>query len=118
MTEISSADSGRAKARKPARRRVSHRRELAVVTFAAVASIAGVGGFLAAHQPVTHTSQPAPVVQQAPAVQTVWRGDDGAGDDGGKAFVQQAQGTSPSFSSGSHAAPSAVSQGSVPIVKK
>jgi hypothetical protein len=112
MTEMSStAGSGRA----GTRRRVSHRRELAVVTFAAVASIAGVGGFLAAHQPVTHTSQPA--VQQAPAIQTAWRTDDGGGDDGGQVLVRQAQGTSPSFSSGSHAAPSAVSQGSVPAVK-
>src|SRR5919199_3098757 len=40
------------------------------------------------------------------------------GNDGGQAFVQQAQGTSTSFSAGSHAAPFAVSQGSDPDSKE
>lgn len=48
-------------------RRVSPRKELAVVTFAAVASIAGVGGLLSVHQPV---SQVAPSTQNGGA--TSW----------------------------------------------
>lgn len=121
MSETSNAGSGRAGSPKPARKRVSHRKELAVVTLAAVASIAGVGGFLAAHQPVTQNSQPASTVQsvqRTPVVQTTWHGDDGERDDGGQAFVQRAQGASSSFSTHSHAAPSAVSQGSVAVAKK
>src|SRR5512133_1245027 len=50
-------------AKKP--KRVSPRNELAVVTFAAVASIAGVGGLLGVRQPVSQMAQPPP--QQAAA---------------------------------------------------
>ena len=42
------------------RKRVSPRKEVAVVTFAAVASIAGVGGLLSVHQPVSQVAQPPP----------------------------------------------------------
>ena len=42
------------------RKRVSPRKEVAVVTFAAVASIAGVGGLLGVHQPVSQVAQPPP----------------------------------------------------------
>lgn len=44
------------------RKRVSPRKELAVVTFAAVASIAGVGGLLGMHQPVSQVAPPTPNV--------------------------------------------------------
>lgn len=109
MTGTSStAGSGRA----GGRGRVSHRRELAVVTFTAVASIAGIGGFLAAHQPVAYTPQTA--VRQTPADQTAQNAETGGGDEGRAALVQRSPGASPSFSNVSRAAPSAVSQGSVP----
>ena len=39
-------------------KRVSPRKELAVVTFAAVASIAGVGGLLSLHQPASQVTPP------------------------------------------------------------
>jgi hypothetical protein len=39
-------------------KRVSSRKELAVVTLAAVASIAGVGGLLGVHQPVSQVAPP------------------------------------------------------------
>jgi hypothetical protein len=42
------------------RKRISPRKEVAVVTFAAVASIAGVGGLLGVHQPVSQVAQPPP----------------------------------------------------------
>jgi hypothetical protein len=50
------------------RKRVSPRKEVAVVTFAAVASIAGVGGLLGVHQPVSQVAQPPP----AHVVATSW----------------------------------------------
>jgi hypothetical protein len=56
MKESSSRSKPPAKKRK----RVSPRKEVAVVTFAAVASIAGVGGLLSAHQPVSQVAQPPP----------------------------------------------------------
>jgi hypothetical protein len=43
--------------------RVSPRKELAVVTFAAVASIAGVGGLLGVHPPASQVVQPQPVAR-------------------------------------------------------
>ena len=56
MKESSSQSKPSAKKRK----RVSPRKEVAVVTFAAVASIAGVGGLLSVHQPVSQVAQPPP----------------------------------------------------------
>ena len=58
-----SGSQSKTSAKKP--KRVSPRKELAVVTFAAVASIAGVGGLLGVHQPVSQVAQPPP--QQAVA---------------------------------------------------
>lgn len=56
MKEASSQSKPSAKKRK----KVSPRKEVAVVTFAAVASIAGVGGLLSVQQPVSQVTQPPP----------------------------------------------------------
>ena len=56
MKESNSQSKSSAKKRK----RVSPSKEVAVVTFAAVASIAGVGGLLSVHQPVSQVAQPPP----------------------------------------------------------
>jgi predicted component of type VI protein secretion system len=61
MTEINSQPKSYAKKAK----RVSARKELAVVTLAAVASIAGVGGLLSVHQPVSQMVQPTPHIAAA-----------------------------------------------------
>jgi hypothetical protein len=119
------------------KKRVSHRKELAVVTLAMVASISGVGGLLAANQSAysqTASSASKPAVS-APArhdgaggkhlrfLRASWRDDDGreVGDDGsGYAVVgpvkrHQASNGAPSFSPRLHRSPSAVSQGSPPV---
>lgn len=117
-------------------RRVSHRRELAVVTLAAVASISGVGGLLAVNPPASQSAQPAGAREQpalaAPARpddQTDgllptssnggYRGDDEyyEDDEGEQAAVQPAstlptRKAAPSWSAPSQAPASAVSQGS------
>ena len=119
----SSPKNGSAKAR-----RVSPRRELAVVTIAAVASISGVGGLLAAgqHTPVqsasavTNTAQPRPAQRPLSVTQSSYRGEE-AGDDG-RVIVRPAKKVDPgrrngnlAWSSTAHARPSAVSQGSAPV---
>jgi hypothetical protein len=53
-----SGSQSKTSAKKP--KRVSPRKELAVVTFAAVASIAGIGGLLGVHQPLSQVAQPPP----------------------------------------------------------
>ena len=79
-------------------RRVSHQRELAVVTLAAVASISGVGGLLAAgkqtsapmqsasvsRSPLTSPAQPRPANRPLALGQPSYKGEggEGAGDDG------------------------------------
>ena len=78
-------------------RRVSHQRELAVVTLAAVASISGVGGLLAAGQqasapiqsasvsrnPLTSPAQPRPAHKPLALAHPTYRGEGGeeAGND-------------------------------------
>ena len=121
-------------------RRVSHRRELAVVTLAAVASISGVGGLLAAGQqgslPVESANAPAsstitPPTQPKTHQRTLAvtqasyhddEGDEVEGFDDGQAIVRPAskakharRDARVAWSSTSHAAPSAVSQGSAPV---
>jgi hypothetical protein len=126
MKESSPRKDGTGKAR-----RVSPRRELAVVTIAAVASISGVGGLLAAgqHTPVqsasavTNPAQPRPAQESLSVTQASYRGDDGeeAGDDGrvilppAKKVDPGRQGGNLTWSSTAHARPSAVSQGSAPV---
>jgi hypothetical protein len=115
-------------------RRVSQRRELAVVTLAAVASISGVGGLLAASQPAGAPIQPAsaPTAKGAltsPAHRALaltpasYRSDDReeAGDDGGVVF-RPANGVGTARHNGNaahtpapHARPSTVSRGSAPL---
>lgn len=115
-------------------RRVSQRRELAVVTLAAVASISGVGGLLAASQhagaPVQPSSAPtakgaltSPAHRPLALAQASYRGDDReeAGDDGGVVF-RPANGVGTARHNGnaahtpaSHARPSTVSRGSAPV---
>ncbi len=132
MTESTPKKKGAGKAG-----RVSHRRELAVVTLTAVASISGVGGLLAAGQHASPPGQPASAsssalanqaqprhARNALALQRVsYRGDDGeeAGDDG-RAILRPAKTVNPVRQSGNvavsrapHARPSAVSQGSAPV---
>jgi RsiW-degrading membrane proteinase PrsW (M82 family) len=120
-------------------RRVSHRKELAVVTLAMVASISGVGGLLAAHQPTS--SQPTqtagasnrPVVVSAARRDgagrrpvrlepSSWRSDDGREIDDARghstlhpAKTHRVHAAVPTFSAHSHRTPSAVSHGSPPL---
>ena len=114
--------------------RVSQRRELAVVTLAAVASISGVGGLLAAGQhtsvqpasvpgrAITSTAQRGPAHRPPALSQASYRDDDGeeAGDD--EVLLRPAKRTDTGRHSGNvawspatHARPSAVSQGSAPV---
>jgi hypothetical protein len=130
MQESTRRKGGTAKAQ-----RVSHRRELAVVTIAAVASISGVGGLLAAGQntPVwpanvsrsalTSSEQPGQAQRPLSVTRASYRGDDGeeAGDDG-RVILRPANKVDPGRHNGnlawshtSHARPSAVSQGSAPV---
>jgi hypothetical protein len=125
------------KARKEGKaRRVSPRRELAVVTLAAVASISGVGGLLAG-QHLSAPVQPASVARTAsanpaqtrPSKQPIslqrasYRGEDrGEADEDGGIVFQSANKTRPVRHSGTAAhtpAPStrhsAVSTGSAPV---
>jgi hypothetical protein len=116
-------------------RRVSKGRELAVVTLAAVASISGVGGLLAAGQHAGTPSQPASTSGGAVAnltqpghahkplalKQASYRDDDGeeAGDEG-RVILRAAKKVAPLRQNGnvapSHVSPpSAVSRGSVPV---
>jgi hypothetical protein len=115
-------------------RRVSQRRELAVVTLAAVASISGVGGLLAASQhagaPVQPASAPttkgaltSPVHRPLALAPASYRSDDReeAGDDGGVVF-RPANGVGTARHNGNtahtpapHARPSTVSRGSAPV---
>ena len=119
-------------------RRVSKGRELAVVTLAAVASISGVGGLLAAGQHASTPSQPTSASGGAIASlaqpghthkplalkQASYRGDDGeeAGDEG-RVILRPAKRVAPLRQNGnvagsraSHASPpSTVSRGSVPV---
>jgi hypothetical protein len=122
-----------------AARRVSHRRELAVVTLAAVASVSGVGGLLAAGQHATSTpaasvGTPASSAITAPAqpktdqgtlavAQAPRWGDDGDAADGdGQAAFQPAnnvelvrRNANVAQSSTSNSSPATVSQGSAPV---
>ena len=100
-------------------KRVSPRKELAIVTFAAVASIAGVGGLLNLHQPA---SQVAPPAQNVAA--TSWTSSSHGSrptvshtvSQGSKAVGRTSQPTQPartaSWSSSTHGAHSTVTQGS------
>jgi hypothetical protein len=116
--------------------RVSHRKELAVVTLAMVASISGVGGLLAANQPTSSQPTQTTGAPNRPAIATAarrggagrrpvrlvpsaWRSDDGReSDDGGGGAIQRpakvhrVRKAVPAFSAHSRQAPSAVSQGS------
>ena len=103
-------------------KRVSPRKELAVVTFAAVASIAGVGGLLSMHQPV---SQVAPPTQNVAA--TSWTSPAHTSHatvshtvtQGSKAVVRTSQPTQPagaaSWSPSAHGSHSTLTQGSPTI---
>jgi hypothetical protein len=105
-------------------KRVSPRKELAVVTFAAVASIAGVGGLLSVHQPA---SQVAPPTQNV--ANTSWTSSAHTSHptvshtvtQGSKAVVRAGQPTpaapTASWSSSAHGSHSTVSQGS-PTVER
>ena len=119
--------------------RVSHRKELAVVTLAMVASISGVGGLLAAQQPTSSQPTQTAGAPDRPAVvraarpggagrrpvrlePSSWRGDDGREIDEGDgrstllpAKTHRVRGAIPTFSARSHQAPSAVSRGSSPL---
>jgi hypothetical protein len=125
------------KARKEGKtRRVSPRRELAVVTLAAVASISGVGGLLAGQHlsaPVQPASaaratlaspeQPRPTKKPIALKQASYRGEDGVeADDDGVVVFQPANRARPMRHNGTAAhtpvqstRPSAVSQGSAPV---
>ena len=125
------------KARKEGKaRRVSPRRELAVVTLAAVASISGVGGLLAGHhlsapvQPANTAraafaspEQPRPTKKPIALEQASYRDEDrGEADDDGVVVFQPANRTTPVRHNGPAAhtpapstRPSAVSQGSTPV---
>lgn len=130
----------KSQAKKPERRRVSHRKELAVVTLAMVASISGVGGLLAsgqqstpqAGQPVAATERASAATSASPSGTTDKVGtvaptsqredDDGEiNDDVGKhavlrsAKAKPAQNGAPSWSATSQTPAPAVSQGSPPI---
>ena len=113
--------------------RVSKGRELAVVTLAAVASISGVGGLLAAGQHVSTPGGPASASGGAVASlaqprhahkplalrQASFRDDEGGGDDG-QFILRPAKRVAPLRQNGnvapSHASPpSAVSRGSAPV---
>lgn len=122
-------------------RRVSQRRELAVVTLATVASISGVGGLLAAHQyatsqfvqPAGATERPAAAVPNQPS--SVGAGSavsapassrenehEEIGHDGGdehailrSARVKPAQNGAPSWSAASQKPAPAVSRGTTPV---
>lgn len=115
-------------------RRVSQRRELAVVTLAAVASISGVGGLLAASQhagalvqpasaPTTKGALTSPAHRPLALAPASYRSDDReeAGDDGGAIF-RPANGVGTARHNGNaahtpapHARPSTVSRGSAPL---
>jgi hypothetical protein len=116
--------------------RVSKGRELAVVTLAAVASISGVGGLLAAGQHVSTPGGPASASGGAVASlaqprhahkplalrQASFRGDEGeeGGGDDGQFILRPAKKVVPLRQNGnvapSHAnPPSAVSRGSAPV---
>jgi hypothetical protein len=137
MTESTPKKKGAGKAG-----RVSKGRELAVVTLAAVASISGVGGLLAAGQHASTPSGPAGASGGATASlaqpghahkplalkQASYRGEDGedgedAGGDDGRVVLRPAKKAGPVRQSGNvagsragHASPpSAVSQGSAPV---
>jgi hypothetical protein len=113
--------------------RVSKGRELVVVTLAAVASISGVGGLLAAGQHVSTSGGPASASGGAVASlvqprhahkplalrQASFRDDEGGGDDG-QFILRPAKRVAPLRQNGnvapSHASPpSAVSRGSAPV---
>ena len=121
------------------KKRVSHRKELAVVTLAMVASISGVGGLLAVNQPASsqltatvgsaakptitaHTQQDTSGKEHVRLIPSSWRGDDGREiDDDGDGYavvrparVHEVSNAAPSFSPRLHKSPSAVSQGSPP----
>ena len=125
------------KARKEGKaRRVSPRRELAVVTLAAVASISGVGGLLAGQHlsaPVQPASaartasaspaQPRPTKKPITFERASYRGEDrGEADDDGVVIFQPANRARLVRHNGTAAhtptpstRPSAVSQGSAPV---
>jgi hypothetical protein len=121
-------------------RRVSQRRELAVVTLATVASISGVGGLLAAHQyGISQSVQPAGATERPAAAVPNQPSSVGAGsavsapassreneheeivDDGGEhavlrsARVKPAQNDAPSWSAASQKSAPAVSRGTTPL---
>lgn len=73
-------------------KRVSPRKELAVVTFAAVASIAGVGGLLSMQQPISHVAQPPPHVAAA-SWSSSPQGSHSTVSQGSKAVTQTSQPT-------------------------
>ena len=130
MRESIPRNEGRGKAQ-----RVSQRRELAVVTLAAVASISGVGGLLAVGQhtsdqlasaprsAVASPAQPRSTHRPLTLTQASYRGEDGeeVGDDDG-VILRSAKRTDTGRRSGNvawspttGAHPSAVSQGSAPV---
>ena len=114
-------------------RRVSQRGELAVITLAAVASISGVGGLLAASQhagaPVQPASAPSakgaltsPAHRPLALAPASYRGDrEEAGDDGGvvfrpaNGFVTARHNGNAAHTPAPHARPSTVSRGSAPV---
>ena len=126
-------------AKKPESRRVSHRKELAVVTLAMVASISGVGGLLVSGQQGTPQAVQPAATERAGAASpaspsgttdkpgtiplTSQRGDDDGeiDDDEGRHVVLRSakakptQNETPSWSAPSQTPAPAASQGSAPI---
>ena len=119
-------------AKKPEHKRVSHRKELAVITLATVASIAGVGGLLLSGQQGTHqavqsaaTASPSGTSNNLGGVPTTsQRGDvDGEINDDGEgrhavlrpSKAKPAQSGAPSWSVPSQTPAPAVSRGTTPL---